>query len=244
MRALLIIAAAIAPATADAQSTAATLWKGLAVGDSPEVVAEKLASDPAIRSARVQPGRPGKEPQIAVRYRSDGIDVFGLKFMVSPDFSTGKLQRVFLTTAPMCANDAPEQFSRISAVLHDKYPESPVKFDVTDDDQVRSARLRGTDDKPATAGRVFRGSGVTVTYQQTFTAEPEPPSGYVTSPAAAALGRFVVNQYLARQRECDGTGNHRMTHAIIYMTNDAFDRMDEEIHKAATNASDSAKTNL
>lgn len=244
MRALPFLLSLLFPVAATAQSAPVNLWKELVAGDDAETVAGKLAADPEIKSAKVRGGNAEGEPQVVVRYRSAGIDVFGMKFAVSPEFYNGKLRRVFLTTAPMCANDAPEQFSQISAVLHEKYPESPVQFAESEDDQVRSARMRGTDEHPATAGRIFRGGGVTVTYQQTFTEEQEPPTGYVDSAAVAAVGRLLMNQYLSRQRECDGTGNHRMTHAIIYMADEDFNDMDAKIHRDAKGVSEKAKSNL
>jgi len=228
-----------------AETAPVVLWRTLAVGDDPETVATKLSGDQIFKSVKVKrSANSAKEPTLSIKYSGNGIDILGVPFQLVPIFEQGTLNKVVLQTEPTCANRAPEQFRDMAALLHDKYPGSPIEFGVSDDDQVRKARREGTDESPRIAGRVFQGSGVTVTYQQTFTAEQAPPVGYVSNPKMSALMSLMSNQYEYRVRECDGTGNHRMTHTLIYTTDQEFDVMHKAIldeHQAAKQA---AKSNL
>lgn len=230
---------------AHAQGAHPILWKGLQAGDTPEQVVAKLAADSAIKSAKVKRGRdPSKEPSVAIRYAGDGISIFGLSFKILPAFTHGVLTRVALSTEPMCTNDAIEQFRSMALALHDKYPTSPVGLDQGDEASVRTARANGTDERPATASRLFSGGGVTVYYQQQFTAEPSPMAGYVDNPRVAMLMRLLINQYESRVRECDGTGDHRMTHRLIYMTDADFKAVDQDIRAGHGAELEAAKSNL
>lgn len=206
------------------------LWKNLSVGDTPEDVAAKLVGDSAFKSVKVRRSSDAsKEPSLSVKYRADGIEVLDLILKFAPVFEQGRLRNIVLQSEPGCAHRAPEQFQKMAAILHEKYPASPVEFAVSDEDMVRKARREGTDESPAVAGRVFQGDDVTVVYRQTFTAEPAPPVGYVSNPRTAALMNLLANQYEYRARECDGTGDHRMTHTLIYMTNEEFEAMHKGI---------------
>ncbi len=242
---LAALIALLSPSTAWAETEPVVLWRTLATGDTPEAVATKLAGDQIFKSVKVKrSANPAKEPTLSIKYNGYGVDVLGVSFQLVPTFERGVLRKVALQTGPTCANRAPEQFRNIATLLHEKYPTSPVEFDVSDDEQVRKARREGTDENPMVAGRVFQGGGVTVSYQQTFTAEEAPPIGYVSNPKVSALMSLLANQYEYRARECDGTGNHRMTHSLVYMTNADFDLMHKSIideHKATTQA---AKSNL
>lgn len=239
------VAAVIFPSAISAEPAPTYLWKMLAVGDTAEIVAEKLSADSAFKSIKVKrSSNPKKEPSLSIKYASDGINVLDLSFQLAPIFERGRLRKVALQSAPGCAHHAPDQFRKMAAILHEKYPKSPVEFGVSDDDMVRKARREGTDESPAIAGRVFQGGGVTVTYQQTFTAETAPPVGYVGNPKMAALLSLMANQYEYRARECDGTGNHRMTHTLIYMSDEDFGAMHEGIVHDYEAEKRAAKDNL
>lgn len=226
----------VLPFAAAADPSPIVLWKDIAVGDAPEAVVSKLEKYPFVKAAKVK-GHEGQEgaPVISVKYRGDGIDILGTPYQLDFTFEHGAVRRIALASGPACADRAIEQFAEMSRALAEKYPQDPLHADGRDQKRVEQAYRDGTDDKPATAQRYFSDGSVVVLYQQRFTAEMAPPSGYTANARVGALEALLWNQYAARVRECNGTGNHRLQQILIYLTKEDFEeaKRDFDAHDAA-----------
>ncbi|WP_333837955.1 hypothetical protein [Novosphingobium sp.] len=204
------------------------IWHHLAVGDTPEEVSQKLLSENEIKSVKVKRVSRTGDVHLDIKYTGYGIQVLDQTFQVTPVFEKGVLQRVTLQTQSVCANYARQQFRQFALILSQKYPETPVKFGVSDEQQVSDAYANGTDEHPAIAGRVFRGNGVTVMYRQSFTRAVWPLPAYV-APRAAPLAGALLGYYGDEARACEGTGIHRMVHSIDYLANEDFDAVSNRL---------------
>ena len=217
------------------------LWRDLNWGDAPEAVASKLALHPSIRSAKPKAG-----PQaISIRYRGDGIDILGHPYRLLPEFEQGRLRRVSLGTQPLCANRAVEDYEAMIKALTAKYATilnggsgAPSRA------EIGRAFAIGTDENPVGVSRYLTDGKIVVMYQQRFIAEAPPPSGYTSNQTANALGRLLWNQYESRVRECDGTGNHKVQHMLIYMAKPDLDAALQAEKDGDRQAMDKARSNL
>jgi len=237
----ILLALALAAAAPEPEAT--ILWRDLSSGDTPEQVAVKLGAYAEVKRAKVRRKRDG-ETSIDITYRGGGIPILGMTFLLVPTFGPAGLDRVGLATAPSCANDADKQSADITRILTEKYPEPIHHAAAFTPAEVASAYHRGTDDNPASLTAFRTDGSVVVMHSLRFTAEPPPPAGYTSSGAAGTMLAILWNQYEARRRECDGTGDHRYSQVIVYLTRDAFDQAAAAVQSGAEAEATEARKSL
>lgn len=238
LSAILVLTTALA---ASANENRVVLWRDLQRGDSPKAVAAKLETHPDIKKARA---RTGKEPSIAVSYRNDGIKILGETFRLVLNFENDTLYQVSLSTDKVCTTNSAPMFSDMLRALSEKYPDFLGSEGEPSHQELRKAISEGTDENPRTVSRILTDGNVVVNYTQYFTTEAPPPSGYTSNAAANSLINLLWNQYYGRERECDGTGNHRVRHVLFYLPKDKLEQKIQEIHEEDRQKIDAAKSNL
>lgn len=226
---------------ADAEDGKIVLWRELQFGDTPEAVATKLESHPDIKKAKAKTGR---NTSVSITYRNDGVEILGLRFKLILDFDGAALQQVSMGTDKQCTNDTNQVFSDMLRALLKKYPDYLGPTGEPIPSQLQQAANKGTDENPEIVGRFLTNGKVVVIYNQIFTSEVPPPSGYTSNSAVNALNQLLWNQYHARRRECDGTGNARVRHILTYMPKRNFDKLMSDLNQADIQKIESAKSNL
>lgn len=201
-------------------ASAQPLWQDISSGDTPEFVAQKLASNPEIKSAKVKI-RSGKQV-ISISYRGSGIHILDQDYVISTDFGEDGLRKFSLNTDLVCANRAYQQYAKMELALSGKYPKPLVGTRDIREYDVSRAQSEATQQNPTSLASIFTDGKVVVIYRQQYVRESAPSYVYTGNSSLNALQTLMINQYRVRGAECDGTGHDRMASSLIYMSIDQF----------------------
>lgn len=205
---------ALPPPKADAATTVGEiLWRDLMIGDSPEVVAQKLQPVAGIKRVEVKNDR--RDPlkfRLNIAYDGEGLDIFGELFSVTPYFVERQLRSVTLNGGQRCANDAFERYSAILSLLSEKYAR-PVHGQPA----LTRADFADAMGKAGWVTTVLANGSTVVEFTSMFSHFDPPPPSYATGNLAALGRQLMWNEYLSRRAECDGTGAYRSSFAINYL---------------------------
>lgn len=227
---VLAIIAFSAVASAQSPDGTANLWRDLAVGDSPEVVATKLSSVEGIKKTKVKAAKPGKDAKVDVNYVESGIAILGDRYQVVPIFSGSSLKQVALQTGETCVGGIFDRYEKLRSVLIEKYPdEITYTGGALSESDLIATQLDATASQPTSIGAFFGNDTVVAMVQVQFTRTDPPSTTYVSGELAQSLNNLAWSLYRTRADACNGTGARRANIRLIYLSKDNFEKMSKEI---------------
>jgi hypothetical protein len=186
------------------------IWQTLREGDTPEQVAEKLLGVKGIRSAKA------KRNGVSIRHEGEGLEIYGARFKVAPEFQQGYLAKVYLGTEAQCVENARHIADDLLRALPVKYPEQLVPDDDVGRGAILDAMRVATEAEPKDVSHIRMNSETAVIFLQRVFHREAPPVAGVTSPTVAALLNLSWVQYDQFVRACPTHGSYRVQLALVY----------------------------
>lgn len=225
----LVLAAIAVPVRAEP----AALWAGLAEGDPPEIVVQKLAALPEVKAAKAKGGKAGREDAVSVKLKDGALTVLGQRYTLNLKFNASGLRTVVLQADTTCANDVYGRYARLMEVLREKYPHPtlPALPELTEVDFIDGKIKRFNGLQSTITSAVTNGDTVAIV-DISFGRIPAPIAGY------GSLGRLQWQIYQLQRTGCGGTGDERAYFQLSYVSLARFTQIWNEIEhdRAVQNA--------
>jgi len=221
------------------------IWRDLSIGDSPEVVAGKISAIDGVKRVKIKAAKNDGNARVDVSYVDGGIEILGEKYRILPIFAGVSLKQVALSTGETCVPGIFDRFSRLRAVLIEKYPnETTQTGSALTLRDLQDAEHSATGTIPTSIGAFYGNDRVVAFVRLKFTRLDPPPGAYGGSALMNSLSALAWNQFRQAEATCNGTGDRKVEIQILYMTKADFDGASSKVIEQDKKERNDAATKL
>lgn len=224
----------------------APLWNELILGDSPEIVAEKLGKLPEVSKIKVKRStKAGKEPDVDINLVGAGYEILGDAYQINPVFNAGKLKFVKLSTGQTCRNTAFTRYASLTDALRAKYPNVAHEgFEQKDKGAFIQAELDHLNGRRGSLYTALTNGVTTVHVTVEILTIARPSINYNGNAITRSLNDLQWSIYRTQLQACGGTGDQRAMISITYHSAENFNAMIETVKATMTDEKEMAKDRL